>query len=666
MIFGAKAAFLGQGIRIVAVLALATFGINFHLTTAHSAAADIGVGPAFNNPRGIAEDPDGNLIVADFGNGNIYRVDPITGDRVLVSDNADTSQGPSLAQPAGIVVLADGRIFVSDLGLSAVYEIDAAVGTRTLLAGQDGSILAPFGLATGVVNGKTMLVVADTGNTAAGEVVGPVLVDPDTGAVSQVPVRPGNTVLFNDPRAIAVLSGRRGNDEADDGDDEDHHDRKGNRHGNRHGKKGHEKRNKHKDSDRDGRRGPGVIMVANFGIGEIIAVNPVSGVRKIISQNPGGVSSGVGNGPAFGSITDMALSEDGDSLIVVDLGNDAIVEVDLKSGDRTIISTSAGAAVGTGEDFRSPHGIEVVEDGLMITDFGFPGILFVNEDGNRSPLSITPVQGFVGIRAIDVLASGDVLAADFGGGAIFTVDPVTGARTLISSGPPFNGPVAAIELSVGTLAVAQFQNPPGMFFVDSATGERSVLTGFGIGTGPEVAARGFILDPNDPNRILATSFNEDAVIAVDVTTGDRTFVSKAGVIGGGPALNNPLGIAVDPADGTIYVSDIGAGAIFRIAADGSRTILSDNAGVGGGPAFSRPFGLSFIDGSIFVADRSGLIEVDVTTGNRTMVSPGGVLFTVRKRDANSLYLSNFGPVQGIEIVDKATGVRTVLSNATTP
>ncbi len=45
----------------------------------------IGNGPGFESPRGIAEEADGSLVVVDTGLDAVLRVDPISGDRVIVS-----------------------------------------------------------------------------------------------------------------------------------------------------------------------------------------------------------------------------------------------------------------------------------------------------------------------------------------------------------------------------------------------------------------------------------------------------------------------------------------------------------------------------------------------------------------------------------------------------
>ena len=135
----------------------------------------------FNNPRAIGEEPNGNIIVADFSSGHIVRIDRQTGDRQVLSDNNNPDQGPVFSQAAGVAILPDGRIFVSDLVFNNVYEIDTVTGQRTVVSDERNfQIRQPFGITEGIVNGKRMIVVADTGSPEDGGVVGPVLMDPDT------------------------------------------------------------------------------------------------------------------------------------------------------------------------------------------------------------------------------------------------------------------------------------------------------------------------------------------------------------------------------------------------------------------------------------------------------------------------------------------------------
>ena len=53
----------------------------------------IGSGPGFAQPRGIAVEADGSLVVTDDGLKAVVRVDQTTGDRTILSD-ANTGSGP--------------------------------------------------------------------------------------------------------------------------------------------------------------------------------------------------------------------------------------------------------------------------------------------------------------------------------------------------------------------------------------------------------------------------------------------------------------------------------------------------------------------------------------------------------------------------------------------
>ena len=440
----------------------------------------------------------------------------------------------------------------------------------------------------------------------------------------------------------------------------------------------------------------GLILVANFGAGEVISVDPVTGERLIVSQNSSDGDPGVGGGPNFGAVSDIQISADGQSLIAVDLGTDTILDVNVNSGQRIALSSGIIEGTGDGSVFGSPHGIEIVNGTIFIADFGLPGIVALDANSDATAFSTTPVDGFIGIRAIDLLENGDIIAADFAGDRIFIVDPINGTRTLLSGpaadgvvrgeGPELAGPVEGILLDANTIVSAQFQTPPAMFFIDRTTGDRTLLTGTLLdgetrGSGPEIAARALVLNPDDPNIIYATSFNEQAVFEIDISTGDRTIISTAGggasglVVGSGTAIGAPLGIVVDT-DGSLLIADLstGGGAIVRVDPEtGDRVLISseDNAAqtqldADGNPTAFGPFGVGLANVEIFAADGNGLFQVDADTGVRTAIGElnGEALFAVLERDATSVFVSNFGDTQGIEIVNLPDGSRTVLSNAT--
>ena len=254
------------------------------------------------------------------------------------------------------------------------------------------------------------------------------------------------------------------------------------------------------------------------------------------------------------------------------------------------------------------------------------------------------------------------------------VDGKTGERSVLSGrgvgdGPKLNGPVSVDELDEDTLIISEFSSQS-ILFVDRKTGNRSYLTSTapgGRGDGPTLGTRGLTIDPKDPSRLFATDFALDAVFVVDIETGDREIYSSTMTDkprGDGPSLNNPFGISV-ASDGTIFVSDMGLRAVIAIDADGNRTIISSNEGKGTGVKFGSPWGIRVIDDEVYVGDGPGIIKVDRETGDRTLQSAGGPIFTLRGMTDGAIAISEIGRVNGIQI-ESVDGVRSTLSNYGNP
>nr|CBH38996.1 hypothetical protein containing NHL repeats [uncultured archaeon] len=135
----------------------------------------IGSGMCFKRPVGIAVEADGQLVVTDLVLDAVIRVDPVSGNRTVVSDNS-TGSGTCFKRPVGIAVEADGSLVVVDKDLKAVVRVDPVNGNRTIVseASTDkGPIFKePRGIA---VESNGSLVVADRGLRAV------VRVDPVSG-----------------------------------------------------------------------------------------------------------------------------------------------------------------------------------------------------------------------------------------------------------------------------------------------------------------------------------------------------------------------------------------------------------------------------------------------------------------------------------------------------
>jgi len=93
-----------------------------------------GSGPALISNSGIAVEDDGSLIVVDGGLLAVVRVDPVTGDRTILSD-ASNGSGINFISPFEIAIEADGRLAVTDFGLAEVVCVDPVTGDRVICSG---------------------------------------------------------------------------------------------------------------------------------------------------------------------------------------------------------------------------------------------------------------------------------------------------------------------------------------------------------------------------------------------------------------------------------------------------------------------------------------------------------------------------------------------------
>jgi streptogramin lyase len=135
-----------------------------------------GSGTCFKEPRGIAVEVDRSLIVVAEDMAAVVRIDPVSGNRSIVSDNS-TGSGPGFKTPRDIAVEADGSLVVTDRRLDeAVVRVDPVNGNRTIVSeacAESGPVFKePRGIA---VESNGSLVVADRGLRAV------VRVDPVSG-----------------------------------------------------------------------------------------------------------------------------------------------------------------------------------------------------------------------------------------------------------------------------------------------------------------------------------------------------------------------------------------------------------------------------------------------------------------------------------------------------
>ena len=137
-------------------------------------------GPVGVEPNGLAVEAAGTVLVIDYeaGQGNrgaLFRVDAASGNRSLVSDFGNPTQGPVGLNPFGVALEAGGAVLVIDgdaeTGFSgALFRIDPASGNRSLVSNFGNSAQGPLGSnprGLAVEAAGTVLVIDRTASTGS-------------------------------------------------------------------------------------------------------------------------------------------------------------------------------------------------------------------------------------------------------------------------------------------------------------------------------------------------------------------------------------------------------------------------------------------------------------------------------------------------------------------
>lgn len=351
------------------------------------------------------------------------------------------------------------------------------------------------------------------------------------------------------------------------------------------------------------------------------------------------------------------------------------------SGATVVLADTAVIDPGLGTGLYTVQTDPGQPDNVTLSIMG-GALLNVSSTGTRTILSDfgNPAQGALGSGALTgvswapsgLLGASQVwlvtdAAAGTNAGALFTVDPSTGHRTLFSDfGNAAQGPVgktpAGVVYAHGLLGLdsaiyvldnlAGTQEQGALFEIDPLTGNRTLLSDFGngaqgaLGKNPmslAVVPAGIltgILGNNAGFVVLDDDVGTDGVGAVLVVDhlGHRTLLSDLGNSSQGLLAQSPQAIATAPTGllglGTaIYVTDNeigtgGNGGVYQIQSNGQRTQVSDFGNLSQGSTGIDPNGIAATtdgSGNLWVADdldaqsptQAQLFVVNPVTGNRT-------------------------------------------------
>jgi len=407
-----------------------------------------------------------------------------------------------------------------------------------------------------------------------------------------------------------------------------------------------------------------------------IAIDPVND-RAIVLTNVGLSQVGLGTsadseisdgstgaGPAFSSPQDVVCNAAGDVAYVPQFRG-GVLEVDLSTGDRSV-------RAGSGVPFTGERQI-VIDAGrnrALVSDWndGRDAILAVDlATGNRTLLFETargsgPFFDDPRDVALD-LRRGRAIVSDPGsdGDQILAVDLRTGDRSVIAPYPTGTPEGIVVEEARDRILIADIVDV--IYAMDPVTGARTVLSDATTGAGPAIDNPKDLAVDAARDRVLVAA--SGGLFAVDLATGDRTALT-----GAGPSIDSLQDVEIDAANGRAIVLDADGEALVAVdLATGDRTTLS-SAAVGTGPMFSTSEGFVLHGGRAFVVDDRTVWAVDLAAGDRTIVSDpdtgGGPVMGSTLRDivflpgGTALVLDDSSP-NYLFAVDPESGDRAVFS-----
>lgn len=257
-----------------------------------------------------------------------------------------------------------------------------------------------------------------------------------------------------------------------------------------------------------------------------------------------------------------------------------------------------------------PNGDIVLTDSGQFT--GAPKVVQVNKStGARTLVSglatySSPARGsgpaLVWPNSVAVEPSGDILIVDVNATTwvprILRINPTTGNRTIMSSNGVGTGPALTAVTSEGEVAniggVIYLINGGLLMSVDPVTGNRTPISGAGRGAGPTIIwplsmANGstpntlMVLDEMQPSAVAGRPAG--ALISVDLTSGDRAVFSSNGAPNGGQQLDGPYDMVYDSCENIYYVLQPGfsparpPGRVLMVdGSTGARTLYADFLG----------------------------------------------------------------------------------------
>ncbi|HHY72018.1 MAG TPA: hypothetical protein GX497_02085 [Bacillus bacterium] len=273
-------------------------------------------------------------VVANYGDGTLYIVDLVSGDRELLSGNGKGT-GPAILGPVGMTLTKSGSILAGEWTNDArIFRIDPTTGDRVVLSGGSPDVVGTgpnMGRIGGLVEQENGDIIACTEET------GIFKIDPTTGNRTVLASNSvGSGAAFTEPFFCI--------------------------------------------GETDG----SIIYTSRSTTEGVFKLNPTTKERTAISSNA------VGTGTSLVSPSGIAKAPDGTYIVLEEQVQDVYAfQVEPTTGNRTTIS---GQNKGTGNSIGIRYGLTVAENGnIYVADFDDKITLIESASGNRTVVSSATV-----------------------------------------------------------------------------------------------------------------------------------------------------------------------------------------------------------------------------------------------------------------------------------
>jgi hypothetical protein len=539
-----------------------------------------GIGPDLRNPRSVVLHADtGSALVVDDGLIGLLSIDLASGDRTVISSNDGFGVGPGFRSP-GFVALnsSNSGVFVMNRATLALISVDLATGNRALVSDSEtggGPEFYPWGMAQEIYGGQVLITDLFLNALLAIDIS-----SGDRRIVSNNTI--GIGPLFVTPKMLAL--------------------------------------------DRDQNR----AFIADTD--RLVTVNLMTGDRSILSD------SSRGSGQSFRYMKGVAFEPSTNQLLVGEAYENRITSVDTVTGDRTVLTSPVNVGAGPKLEYSQAITVDIANNRVLAVDHALDAVVAVDlASGNRAILSDATIGSGPDFRqlwslALDAANNRALVVDGQWESNLYWVNLLTGDRTVLSNSNVGQGPILETPDSVAidflnNRALVIDLEPMALFAADLDSGDRTILSDSYTGEGPDLDYPRSLVLGKEPNQALVLL--HDTLMAVDLTNGNRTIISGP-ELGSGPYLSSAQSLMLDAANNRALILMHGVNGLWRslIAVDlstGDRTVLSDDStGTGIDFQYVVAAALDTANNRVFVSDNDrslgGLFVVELGTGERAVMT----------------------------------------------